>query len=167
MTDETHNDAAEPARRRFLAGAAIGGAAALAATFGPDSAEAKIGHVHSTPITDTLSKSEAAMLTDKARSLTEHDVIMHNWAKAGYTKSKAPELAEADVSSLEKAFVSRNRRLWGIEDEHASLAPGLVDTAHASTACCCCPASCFTVLCPLPTPYSVRITFTGFFARTS
>jgi hypothetical protein len=144
MTDETRLDAAAPGRRRFLAGATVGTAAAFAATLaGPDSAEAKVGDVHNTPITDTLTESEIALLTPKARTLTELEVILHNWSEAGHTKSKAPELSEEDVKSLEKAFVMRNRRLWGIEDEQASLAPGLVDTAHAgTTACCCCPASC-------------------------
>ena len=108
---------------------------------GMSPADAKIGNVDETPITDTLTESEAEMLTPAARDLSELEVILHNWSLHGHGDSPVPELTEADVESLERAFISRNRRLWGIE-EHASLAPSLVNSAHAGTSCCCCPASC-------------------------
>ena len=128
-------------RRKFLAGATMASAGAVATTFaGMTEAEAKIGSVHTTPITDTLTDSEIELLTETAKGLTEREVILYNWSLNGNAVSPV-ELSEEDVLSLEKAFVSRNRRLWGLE-ESASLAPGLVNSAHASTSCCCCPASC-------------------------
>ena len=129
-------------RRRFLAGAAVGSTAAVAATLGGMSpAQARIGNVDQTPITDTLTESEVNMLTPRARELTELQVILHNWSLHGYGESPVPDMTQEDVESLELAFISRNRRLWGIED-HASLAPDMINSAHASVSCCCCPASC-------------------------
>ena len=103
-------------------------------------AEAKIGNVDTTPITDTLTDSEADMLTERAAGLTEREVILHNWALEGYGESPVPDITDDDVTSLEQAFISRNRRLWGLGDQ-ASLAPSMINSAHASTSCCCCPAS--------------------------
>lgn len=145
MPDDTKKSVQEElstGRRRFLAGAAAGSAAAVAASFGGISAaQAKIGNVDMTPITDTLTDAEAGMLTERASGLKEKDVILHNWSLAGYGESPVPDMTDEDVKSLEKAFISRNRRLWGLE-EHASLAPGMINSAHAGVACCCCPASC-------------------------
>lgn len=142
-TEETKQNAeVKTDRRRFLAGAAVGSAAAMAAVVGNSNpAEAKIGNVATTPITDTLTDEEISWLTPRAKQLTEHQVILHNWSKAGYQNGPVPDLSDEDVKSLERAFISRNRRLWGIQ-ETASLAPNMVNSAHAGVSCCCCPASC-------------------------
>ncbi|NBB84498.1 MAG: hypothetical protein GVY28_13990 [Alphaproteobacteria bacterium] len=145
MPDDVKKPVLEEAttgRRRFLAGAAAGSTAAVAATIGAmPTAEAKIGNVDTTPVTDTLTDSEAEMLTERAAGLTEQEIILHNWSLEGYGDSPVPDLTDEDVESLERAFISRNRRLWGLGDQ-ASLAPNMVNSAHASTSCCCCPASC-------------------------
>ena len=146
MPNEKTEDGAtmKPGRRRFIAGAATGSLAAVVAVIGDSiPAEAAIGSVKKTPITDTLTNEEAAWLTPAARALTEYDVIRYNYKVHGYNnKGDAPNLAVADVKSLERAFTSRDRRLYGIA-EVASRAPNMVSKAHAnSVSCCCCPASC-------------------------
>ncbi|MHC5611707.1 MAG: hypothetical protein ACYTXA_11985 [Nostoc sp.] len=82
-----------------------------------------------TPITDSLTSEQEALLTPKAKTLTEEQVMaMNKWVRSGETgKAPVEGLTLEDVRSLERAF-DRN-----------TFDP----TALGTDACCCCtPASC-------------------------
>lgn len=128
-------------RRSFLAGAgAVSAAVAVTTLSGakPASSQTEPGV---TSITDTLNDAETAMLTPAARNITEGDAHLHMWATTGHGGKLAEGLTADDILSLEKAFVANAKRLWGL-DEMSSLAPNMINSAHAGTSCCCCCAPC-------------------------
>ncbi|HEY9420679.1 MAG TPA: twin-arginine translocation signal domain-containing protein [Thermoanaerobaculia bacterium] len=132
---------AATSRRQFL----VGATAAVALTTTGNAAAAGFpcgGDIAKTAIGDTLNAAEKKMLTPAAAKLTEKDVLLYNWAKAGHGKSSV-QLADEDVKSLERAFIARDKRLYNLKDQAASLAPNLaVEALGSDCCCCCCPASC-------------------------
>jgi len=133
---------ANTGRRSFLAGAgAVSAAVAVTTLTGakPASSQTEPGV---TSITDTLNDAEIAMLTPAARNITEGDAHLHMWATMGHGGKLVEGLTADDILSLEKAFVANAKRLWGL-DEISSLAPNMINSAHAGvTACCCCAPCC-------------------------
>lgn len=92
-----------------------------------------------TPITDTLNNDERGMLTAAASKFTEREVLLNNWAMAGKGESPIPQITWEDMKSLEKAFIARDQRLYGLDGQSGGMS---AEPEGSDCCCCCCPASC-------------------------
>ncbi len=95
-----------------------------------------------TPIIDSLADEQIAMLTEAAKAISEGDAVLLNKAMRdpdAPLPSGLASLTHVDIQSLRTAFQTSHEQTY----ELSSLAPGLVSSARADSACCCCtPASC-------------------------